>query len=39
MFLSDSPYRYKTFRRKQDKREFPSLLEFGSSAGSRCRAV
>ena len=23
MFLSDSPYRYKTFRRKQDKREFP----------------
>ena len=33
MFLSDSPYRYKTFRRKQDKREFPSLLEFGLKRG------
>ena len=29
MFLSDSPYRFKTFRRKQDKREFPSQIEFG----------
>jgi NTE family protein len=33
MFLSDSPYRYKTFRRKQDKREFPSQLEFGLKGG------
>jgi NTE family protein len=33
MFLSDSPYRYKTIRRKQDKREFPSQLEFGLKHG------
>jgi NTE family protein len=33
MFLSDSPYRFKTFRRKQDKREFPSQLEFGLKHG------
>ena len=33
MFLSDSPYSYKTFRRKQDKREFPSQLEFGLKHG------
>jgi NTE family protein len=33
MFLSDSPYRYKTFRRKQDKRDFPSQLEFGLKGG------
>ena len=33
MFLSDSPYRYKTFRRKQDKRDFPSQLEFGLKHG------
>ncbi len=33
MFLSDSPYRYKTFRRKEDKRQFPSQLEFGLKHG------
>ena len=33
MFLSDSPYRFKTWRRKQDKREFPSQLEFGLKHG------
>ena len=33
MFLSDSPYKFKTFRRKQDKREFPSQLEFGLKGG------
>jgi NTE family protein len=33
MFLSDSPYKYKTFRRKQDKRDFPSQLEFGLKHG------
>jgi predicted acylesterase/phospholipase RssA len=32
MFLSDSPYKYKTFRRKEDKREFPSLLDFSLAA-------
>jgi NTE family protein len=33
MFLSDSPYKYKTIRRKQDKRLFPSQLEFGLKGG------
>jgi NTE family protein len=33
MFLSDSPYRYKTFRRKLDKRAYPSVLEFGLKHG------
>ena len=33
MFLSDSPYKVKTFRRKQDKRDFPSQLEFGLKHG------
>jgi NTE family protein len=33
MFLSDSPYRFKTWRRKQDKREFPAQLEFGLKHG------
>ena len=33
MFLSDSPYRFKTFRRKQDKRQFPSQIEFGLKHG------
>ena len=33
MFLSDSPYRFKTFRRKQDKRQFPSQIEFGLKNG------
>jgi NTE family protein len=33
MFLSDSPFKYKTFRRKQDKRAYPSQLEFGLKGG------
>jgi len=33
MFLSDSPYKYKTIRRKLDKRAFPSQLEFGLKHG------
>lgn len=33
MFIADSPYKYKTFRRKQDKRSYPSQLEFGLKGG------
>ncbi len=33
MFIADSPYKHKTFRRKQDKRAFPSQLEFGLRGG------
>ena len=33
MFIADSPYKYKTFRRKMDKRAFPSQLEFGLKGG------
>ena len=33
MFLADSPFRYKSFRRKLDKRAFPSQLEFGLKHG------
>jgi NTE family protein len=33
MFLADSPFQYKTFRRKQDKRAYPSQLEFGLKHG------
>ena len=35
MFVADSPYKYKTFRRKQDKRQYPSQLEFGLKGGFR----
>jgi NTE family protein len=35
MFLPDSPFRYKTFRRKQDRRAYPSQLEFGLKGGFR----
>jgi NTE family protein len=35
MFLADSPFRYKTFRRKQDKRAYPAQLEFGLKGGFR----
>jgi len=35
MFLADSPYEYKTFRRKQDRRSYPSLVEFGLNGGFR----
>jgi NTE family protein len=33
MFINDSPYRYKTFRRKQDRRQYPSQIEFGLKHG------
>ena len=33
MFIADSPFKYKTFRRKQDKRAYPSQLEFGLKGG------
>ena len=35
MFVADSPFSYKTFRRKQDKRAYPSQLEFGLKGGFR----
>ena len=35
MFVSDSPYAYKTFRRKQDKRQYPAQIEFGLKGGFR----
>ena len=35
MFLADSPFRYKTFRRKQDRRAYPAQLEFGLKGGFR----
>jgi NTE family protein len=33
MFQADSPFTYKTFRRKQDRRAYPSQLEFGLKHG------
>ena len=33
MFESDSPFKDKTFRRKQDRRLYPSALEFGLKHG------
>jgi NTE family protein len=33
MFIADSPFKYKTFRRKEDKRDYPSQLEFGLKDG------
>lgn len=33
MFLADSPYRFKTFRRREDARAFPSQLKFGLKGG------
>jgi NTE family protein len=35
MFLADTPFRYKTYRRKQDARVHPSQLEFGLKGGIR----
>jgi NTE family protein len=32
-FLADSPYRYKTFRRKEDARAFPGQIDFGIRGG------
>jgi len=33
MFLADSPYKYKTFRRKEDARAFPGQIDFGLKGG------
>ena len=33
MFLADSPFKYKTFRRKEDARTFPGQLDFGLKGG------
>ncbi len=33
IFLADSPFRYKTFRRKEDARQFPSQIELGLKNG------
>jgi NTE family protein len=33
VFLADSPFQYKTFRRKEDAREFPALIELGLKNG------
>jgi NTE family protein len=33
MFLADSPFPYKTFRRKEDARAFPGQIDFGLKGG------
>jgi NTE family protein len=33
MFLADSPYKFKTFRRKEDARAYPGMLDFGLKGG------
>jgi len=33
IFLADSPFKYKTFRRKEDARQFPALIELGLKNG------
>jgi NTE family protein len=33
IFLADSPFKYKTFRRKEDARQFPSQIELGLKRG------
>ena len=33
MFLADSPFRYKAFRRKEDARAFPAQIDFGLKGG------
>lgn len=33
MFLADAPFRYKTFRRKEDARSYPSTIDFGLKGG------
>ena len=33
MFLADSPFRHKTFRRKEDARAFPGQIDFGLKGG------
>ena len=38
MFLADSPFRYKTFRRKEDARAFPGQIDFGLKGGFKLPA-
>jgi NTE family protein len=33
IFLADSPFKYKTFRRKEDARQFPAQIELGLKKG------
>ncbi len=33
MFLADTPFRYKTFRRKEDARAYPGQIDFGLKNG------
>jgi NTE family protein len=33
MFLADSPYKFKSFRRREDARSYPSQLKFGLKGG------
>ena len=33
MFLADSPYKFKSFRRREDARAYPSQLKFGLKGG------
>lgn len=35
MFLGDSPFKYKTFRRKEDARAYPARIDFGWKKGFR----
>jgi NTE family protein len=35
VFLADSPFKFKNFRRKQDARAFPAQIEFGLRGGFR----
>jgi NTE family protein len=35
MFLADSPYKYKTYRRKEDARAYPGQIDFGLKGGLR----
>ncbi len=38
MFQADSPYKHKTFRRKQDRRAYPAQIEFGLKGGFKLPA-
>lgn len=35
IFLADSPFKYKTFRRKEDARSFPAQIDIGLKGGVR----
>jgi NTE family protein len=39
MFLADSPFKYKTFRRKEDARAFPGQIDFGLKGGFKLPAA